>query len=50
LRIEQAGTDVRRSTALAIEQAFLKEGLRFEEDHEAGFKLIVPASSVYDDK
>ena len=46
IRIEQGSRDVRRSSALAVEQAFARVGLRFEHGPAGGFKLLVPAASV----
>ena len=41
-RIEQGSVDVRRSTAIAIERAFIEAGIRFEDLEDGGFKLVVP--------
>jgi transcriptional regulator with XRE-family HTH domain len=40
-RLEQAGVDVRRSTAVAIEGVFRDEGVSFEMVPSGGFRILV---------
>jgi transcriptional regulator with XRE-family HTH domain len=40
-RLEQAGVDVRRSTAVAIEGALREEGVSFEVVPAGGFRILV---------
>ena len=44
-RLEQAGADVRRSTAVAIESALRSEGIVFETLQKGGFKMVVNGDS-----
>lgn len=40
-RLEQAGVDIRRSTAVAIENALRAEGIIFEPLPKGGFRMLV---------
>jgi predicted transcriptional regulator len=40
-RVEQGSGDLKRSTALAIEEVLAKAGIAFE-PFEGGFKIVVP--------
>jgi DNA-binding XRE family transcriptional regulator len=42
-RLEQAGVDVRRSTAVAIERVLRDEGIAFQDIAQGGFKMLVMA-------
>lgn len=44
-RLEQAGVDVRRSTAVAIEGVLRDEGISFEVVASGGFKIVVMPQS-----
>lgn len=46
VRLEQGESDVRRSTAVAVEQVLQAEGLSFETLSEGGFRLSVPRKSL----
>lgn len=48
-RLELGIVDVRRSTALVIEQTFREAGVRFE-SHPGGFRVIVEQPVVAHDK
>ncbi len=45
-RLEQAASDIRRSTSLAIESEFNRAGIAFENDPSGGFRLNVPRAAL----
>lgn len=40
-RLEQANVDIRRSTAVAIEEVLREEGVSFEPIQSGGFRIVV---------
>jgi transcriptional regulator with XRE-family HTH domain len=45
-RLEQATSDIRRSTSIAIESEFSRAGIVFESAPGGGFKLNVPRAAL----
>ena len=45
-RLEQANVDIRRSTAVAIEEVLREEGVSFEPIQSGGFRIVVQPRST----
>jgi predicted transcriptional regulator len=45
-RLEQGATDIRRSTALAVEHVLMEEGIQFEQMPDSGFRIVIPGQTL----
>jgi predicted transcriptional regulator len=45
-RLEQGESDIRRSTALAIENALSEAGIQFEQMPDSGFRIVVSGRTL----